>query len=238
MLARQLLKEERQLYYDRAEAGHRLVRSLGQYAGTDTVVFAVPRGGLPVAAEMARGLDLMLDVIVVHKLTSPDLQTAYGAVSDEGSMVFNKMLAKRLGLNEKDVLRQADSLKDEVERRTAFYRSQRPFPRIVSKTVIVVDDGLSSGYTMSAAIKALRMRRAGRVVAATPLASESACELVKSMADETICPAVVKSTWFDIPSFYRKWSRLSDRDALQALTSWRRRYGQLVAAGRVHRPDF
>ncbi|MBI2857938.1 MAG: phosphoribosyltransferase [Chloroflexi bacterium] len=215
------VSQDRPLYKDRQDAGRKLAGKLAGYCG-NCVVFAIPNGGIPVAAEVARELGAALDVVVVRKLNIPfNPEAGFGAVTTEGTPVYNKPLMKRLGLTDREVLKQAEGVRGDIDKRNALFRGDRPFPWLVGKVAIVIDDGLASGYTMAAAIKSIRNHRAGKVVAAAPVGSESGYQIVKTMADDVVCPAVSKGAWFAVASFYENWYDLSDEEALSVLDKFR-----------------
>ncbi len=213
---------EQPYYRDRPDAGKQLAARLGGYCD-NCVVFGVPNGGIPIAAEVARQFNADMDVVVVRKLHIPsNPEAGFGAVTTDGSPVYNKPLMKRLGLNDREVQKLADQVRSEIDSRSASYRGDRPFPWLVGKVAIIVDDGMASGYTMAAAIKSVRNHRAGKVVAAAPVASESAFQIVKTLADDVVCPIVSKSSWFSVAGFYQNWHDLSDGEALAVLKDFRK----------------
>jgi len=222
-----IVYEEQPLYRDRQDAGRQLAEGLSSYAGSSALVLAIPRGGVPVAVEVAQRLGSTLDVIVTRKIQLPfNPEAGYGAVVDDGTIVLNEPLVRSLGLNEMQIQRQADEVKAEIERRVALYRGGLSFPSLQDRTAIVVDDGLASGFTMIAAIKSARRRRAGRVVVAVPVASDSAFRRVVSLAEEVVCPVIARTEWFAVASFYRHWYDLSDDEVVFLLEAWRRQHPQ------------
>ena len=218
--------EEQPFYRDRQDAGQKLSDDLTGYSGGDAVILAIPRGGVPVAVEVAERLGAVLDVIVTRKIPIPfDPEAGYGAVADDGTVVLNEPLVKSLRLTEKQIQRQAAEVKAEMDRRIALYRDVLPFPRLENRTAILVDDGLASGFTMIAAIESVRRRQAGRVVVAVPVASDSAFQRVRPLADEVVCPIIAKTYRFGVASLYRHWHDLSDEEVISLLERWRRQHG-------------
>ncbi|MBI2853798.1 MAG: phosphoribosyltransferase [Chloroflexi bacterium] len=211
--------EERPLYRDRYEAGQQIAARLVGYSGGDAIIFAIPRGGVPVGLAVSHHLGLPMDVLVAHKIPIPFNQEAgYGALGDDGSMVLNRPLVKRLGFSDKEIQKQADTVKELVEKRVALFRQNAPFLRLVGRTAILVDDGLVSGYTMAAAVKSLRNRRAGRVVVAVPIAPELAFQMIRTFADEVVCPFVAKTSWFAIANFFQVRQKPSSKEVLTMLS--------------------
>ena len=161
------------LFRDRREAGRRLAERLTAYANRpDVLVLALPRGGVPVAYEVARALGAPLDVFVVRKLGVPGYEElAMGAVATGGVCVLNHQLVERLGIPEQVINAVAARERQELARRERLYRGGRPPPDVRGRTVILVDDGLATGATMHAALEALRQQNPARIVVAVPVAS-------------------------------------------------------------------
>lgn len=224
---------EQTCFQNRADAGRQLSERLGAYRG-NCIVLAVPNGGIPVAVEVAGLLDAELDVVLVQKLRVPfDFESGYGAVANDGSAIYSRPIAKKLGISDREIQKQATVHKGEIGKRSLTFRGDRPFPWLVGKVAIIVDDGMASGYTMAAAVKTVRCLRAGKIVVATPVATEPAYQIVKSFSDETVCPIVSRSSWFTVAGVYRDWVDISDADALSMLTLFRdKRPGVLAGAAR------
>lgn len=206
-----------------ADAGRRLAEGLAQYKGDEVVVFAVPRGGVPVAIEVADKLGAPLDIVVPRKIPIPfNPEAGYGAVSEEGILVLNEPLVNELGLTRRQIERQAEEVRIEIARRIAVYRRNLEAHSVEGKTAIIIDDGLASGFTMAAAIKSMQQRKAARITVAVPVASWSAYDMVKPLADELVCLIVGRIPRFAVASFYRRWHDLTDEEVLEYLETWRR----------------
>jgi predicted phosphoribosyltransferase len=179
------------VFADRADAGRALARALEAHrGGTDTLVLGLPRGGVPVACEIARALALPLDVLVVRKLGLPwQPELAMGAIASGGALVLNDEVVRHLGgrMHEFEAVRAREQA--ELERRERKYRGDRPPLDIRGRTGILVDDGLATGATMEAAVRALRALGAARVVVAVPVASPEARNRIAAVADEVVCLA-------------------------------------------------
>ncbi len=209
-------------YRNRVDAGRVLAGHLKQYKGSDAIVYAVPRGGVPVAIEVAKKLGIELDVIVSRKIPIPyNTEAGYGAVTEEGAVVLNEPLVERLGLTRQQIERHADEVRKEIRRRQEVYRANLRPSSVEGKAAIIIDDGLASGYTMMAAIRSIRQQGATKVIAAAPVASSSAWELVKSAADEVVCPIVSYSYPFAVAGFYRHWHDLTDEEVIDDLEGLR-----------------
>ena len=214
--------DRQSVFQDRAEAGIRLAKRLTSYQDKDVVVFAIPRGGVPVAMEVAAGLKAPLDIVIVRKIPIPfQTEAGFGAITEDGTMVLNEPLAKRLKLDQADIAKQAEEVRNEIMRRSMLYRKKLPPSPVKGKTAIVIDDGLASGYTMIAAIKSLRKRKAASVVVAVPVCSGGAYDLVKPLADELVCLTVARTDWFAVASYYRNWYDLNDEEVMRYLDTWK-----------------
>jgi putative phosphoribosyl transferase len=180
------------VFRDRRDAGRQLADVLaGRYAETpNVVVLALPRGGVPVGYEIAARLGAPLDVLIVRKLGVPGHEElAMGAIASGGVQVIDYRLVRLVGASETELARIVDRERLEVVRRERLFRGDRPPLDVTGRTVIIVDDGLATGATMLAAIKALRTRGPGRVVVAVPVAAPEACRTLRAHVDDTICLA-------------------------------------------------
>jgi predicted phosphoribosyltransferase len=176
-------------FRNRNEAGRLLAEKLTAYANrSDVLVLALPRGGVPVAYEVARRLGAPLDVFLVRKLGVPGYEElAMGAVATSGVRVLNDQIVNGLGIPSYVIDAVAAQEQQELERRERLYRGSRPPPDLRGRTLILVDDGLATGATMRAAVMALRQLQPARIVVATPTASPEICEELRSEVDEVIC---------------------------------------------------
>lgn len=193
-------------FRDRADAGRFLATRLGAYANRrDVLVLALPRGGVPVAFEVARSLRSPLDVFLVRKLGVPGHEElAMGAIATGGVRVLNEEVVQSLGLADEVVERVTEREQRELERRERSYRDALPAPDVRDRAVILIDDGLATGATMRAAARALRQREPARLIVAVPVASEETCRQFQSRgeADEIVCaatpePFLAVGTWYE-----------------------------------------
>ncbi|GAA4185551.1 hypothetical protein GCM10022252_16080 [Streptosporangium oxazolinicum] len=208
------------LFHDRRDAGRVLAGLLDRYRGQPgTVVLGLPRGGVPVAYEIATALGAPLDVFLVRKLGTPGREElAMGAISSGGVTVLNEGVVGGLGVAPEIVRRVARREGEELLRRERAYREGRPPPDLAGRTVIVVDDGLATGASMRAALQALRRLRPARTVVAVPTAPESACRDLAAVVDEVVC-ATTPSHFFAVGQSYRDFTQTTDeevRDLLRA----------------------
>jgi predicted phosphoribosyltransferase len=206
-------------FRDRREAGRLLAPKLSHYADRDDVlVLALPRGGVPVAYEVAMALRVPLDVFVVRKLGVPGHQElAMGAVATGGVRVLNDELVKGLGIPDRVIEAITESERNELERRERLYRDDRPRPDVRGRTVILVDDGLATGATMQAAIAALRQLKPARVVVAVPTASPDTCEEMRAQVDDVIC-AITPEPFYAVGRWYHDFSQTTDEEVRQLLS--------------------
>ena len=208
------------VFEDRSDAGRRLAARLARYAGRrDVLVLALPRGGVPVAAEVARVLDAPLDVMVVRRLGVPGHEeVAMGAVARGGVRVLNRELVRRLRIPPRTIDRETGVERAELERRERAFRSDRPPPAVRGRTVILVDDGIATGATALAAIAALRAQDPARIVVATPTAPLSTCEALRAEADEVVCISSPEP-FLAISLSYEEFPQLTD-DEVRASLEW------------------
>ena len=206
------------LFRDRRDAGRLLAEKLAAYANRpDVLVLALPRGGVPVAYEVARRLGAPLDVFVVRKLGVPGHEElAMGAVATGGVRVLNDQLVEQLGIPDQMIDAVAARERQELARRERLYRGGRRPPDVRGRTVILVDDGLATGATMYAAIEALRKQNPGRIVVAVPTASPETCEEMKAKADHVIC-AITPDPFQAVGRWYQDFSQTSDEEVADLL---------------------
>jgi putative phosphoribosyl transferase len=205
-------------FADRVEAGRALAASLGVYAGrADVVVYGLPRGGVPVAAELARALEAPLDVLLVRKLGLPHQpELAMGAIAEGGVVLFNADVLAHEAPTPAAVQRILVEEQRELQRRLAAYRVGRPVVPIAGRVAIVVDDGLATGATMEAAVRAIRARGAARVVVAVPVAAREACDRVRGVADEVVA-ARTPSPFRAVGAWYLDFEQTDDDEVMALL---------------------
>ncbi len=208
------------LYRDRVDAGVRLAESLSAYANRpDVVVLGLPRGGVPVAGQVARALRAPLDVFCVRKLGVPgDEELAMGAIATGGVVVVNDRVVSELGVPEHMLAGVAAAEREELERQERAYRGDRAPAPLAGRTVLVVDDGLATGATMRAAVQAVRAAGPSRVVVAVPVAAAETCRSLAADADEVVC-ALAPEDFRSVGGWYEDFSSTSDDEVRRCLTS-------------------
>ena len=210
-------------FRDRSEAGRELAGLLGRYAARDdVVVLGLPRGGVPVAFEVARGLGVPLDVLVVRKLGVPGHEElAFGAIARGGARVIDRRLVSSLALPPEWIEATEAREQRELERRELEYRGDHPPPKVAGRIVVLVDDGLATGSTMRAAVTALRQDDPARVVVAAPVAVPDACQALRAVADDVVC-VFVPSTLRSVGAWYEDFSETTDEQVRTLLRQARR----------------
>lgn len=206
------------IFRDRHEAGEILAGKIDNYvARDDVIVLGLPRGGVPVASEIAKRLRAPLDVFIVRKLGVPGFEElAAGAIASGGVRVFNDDVMRALP-NALQIIDEVMSREEEeLARREKLYRGDRPPLDVTGKIVILVDDGLATGATMRAAIKALRQRGAARIVVAVPVGAPETCRELETIADETIC-ASAPEHFHAVGQFYENFAQTTDEEVRDLL---------------------
>jgi putative phosphoribosyl transferase len=206
-------------FRDRAEAGRVLAQKLEGYAQQpDSLVLALPRGGVPVACEVARALGAPIDVFVVRKLGTPgQRELAMGAIATGGLRVLNKDVIRLMRIPDDVIEAVAAEEQLEVERRERVYRGARPAPDLKDRTLILVDDGLATGSTMHAAVAALRQQNPAKIVVAVPVAPASTLREFGGEADELVCVLAPEGPFDGVGHWYLDFSQTTDREVRELL---------------------
>jgi putative phosphoribosyl transferase len=205
-------------FRDRRDAGRRLADRLKSYADQDdVVVLALPRGGVPVAFEVATALRAPLDVFLVRKLGAPGHpELAMGAIAAGGGRVLSQDVIAQLGVSAAVIEQVSARERAELERRDTTYRGNRPRPALAGKTVIVVDDGLATGATMEAAVGALRQRGVVRIIVAAPVGAVESCRRLGLLADAVVC-LETPEPFNAVGLWYRIFDQTSDEEVIELL---------------------
>lgn len=206
------------MFRDRSEAGRALARELGAYRNRpDAIVLALPRGGVPVAYEVASSLNLPLDVFLVRKLGVPGHEElAMGAIATGGIRILNEDVVRHLNIPSHLIEMAAAREQEELERRDGLYRGNRPAPGVRNRVVILVDDGLATGATMRVAVAALRRQQPARIVVAVPVASSETCEELRTVADEVMC-ATTPEPFYAVGQGYASFEQTTDEEVRELL---------------------
>jgi len=210
--------DDYEAFIDRRHAGRVLASRLMKYAGRDDVIaLALPRGGVPVAYEVASALGAPMDVFLVRKLGTPGhRELAMGAIASGGVRVVNHDVVQWYGISESAIDRIAREEQEELERRERAYRDDRPVPDLTGKIVILIDDGLATGSTMRAAAQAVRARRPARTVVAVPVGAPQTCAELSAVADEVICVRMPEP-FSAVGQWYFNFEQTSDDEVRELL---------------------
>lgn len=201
------------IFRDRRDAGQKLAQELMGYANRpDVLVLALPRGGVPVAFEVAKALKAPLDIFLVRKLGVPGHEElAMGAIASGGVRVLNDTVVDALNIPDRLIDAAAEKEQRELERRERAYRGDRPKPEVRGKTVILVDDGLATGASMRAAVEALRAQDPAGIVVAVPTAAPETCEAFEDTVEEVVC-AETPQPFFGVGFWYQDFSQTTDEE--------------------------
>jgi putative phosphoribosyl transferase len=205
------------LYHSRAEAGEIVARELVKYQGKEVYVLTLPRGGVVVGYQIARSLDAPLDVMVARKLGAPGRpEFGFGAIAWGGAAYFNPDSVRMLALTEEQISAIVWNETIEMERRNRLYRGDRPWPNLRKKNVILVDDGLATGVTARAAIKAIRTSSPARLALAVPVAPAQIEGIFRALVDDFVCPYLTKD-FFALSQYYEDFSQATDEEVIELL---------------------
>jgi putative phosphoribosyl transferase len=206
------------MFHNRSDAGIRLAERLHQYRGRDdVVVLALPRGGVVTGYEIARALNLRLDVLIVRKIGFPGQpELALGAISETGSVVLNQSIVSSGGLSKEFIPTEIERQKKEIALRISLYRSGKGLSNLEGKTVILVDDGVATGATIKAAIETLKQEKLAKLVVALPVGPPEAMNALRQMADEVVC-LDTPLPFIAVGNHYQDFAQVSDQEVVDLL---------------------
>ena len=206
------------IFEDRKHAGKILSDMMMNYKDTKSIVFGIPAGGVPVAAPLASNLNLDLDVAVVSKITLPwNTEAGFGAVAYDGTVKLYKDTLSQIGLSKEEIKKGIKKAKIKVERRFKEFRGVKPFPDLKNHNVILVDDGIASGFTMLVAVEAIKKTGANKIIIAVPTAHLQSLEIVAPEVDVVYC-ANVRGGWgFAVADAYLNWYDVSEEEVIGIL---------------------
>ncbi len=203
------------MFKDRVEAGRKLAKNLSGL--NNTVCLAIPRGGVAVGLEVAKSLKCPLDIVVARKLGAPgNPELAIGAVTAEGDLVLDKALIEKIEVSHEYILKKQEEEMLEAERREKTYRSGRKALTLKGKTAVLVDDGLATGATMEAAVRAVKRKKAAKIIIAVPVAPTETVDRLKKSVDEVVALSSPESFWA-IGQFYEHFPQVSDDEVIETL---------------------
>jgi predicted phosphoribosyltransferase len=214
------LRDKSLVFADRTAAGERLAEMLQDFRGQPFRLFAIPAGGVPVAAAVARAFVVPLDLVIVRKIQLPwTTEAGFGALDPEGKPMFNEPLVSRLALTPDQIDAQIAKTLANLKEREAHLRGGRPYPDLTGETALIVDDGLASGYTMRAAVRFLKGKGAASLVVAVPTASERTAQSLVSLVDLLVCPNIRGGLSFAVADAYVNWYDVQEEEVLDILAS-------------------
>jgi len=206
------------VFRNRDHAGEILAGMLKVYSDSDAIVMAVPAGGVPVAKVLAEQLDLPIDIAVVSKITLPwNTEVGYGAVAFDGTVRLNNDLVARLGLTEEEIQQGISKTSVKVAHRVKNLRGEQAFPDLSTSQIILVDDGLASGFTMHVAVEALQKAGTNRITVAVPTGHQRSVESIASEVDTLYCANVRGGNRFAVADAYVRWSDVSEKEVVSLL---------------------
>jgi|UniRef100_A0A7V6DPG7 putative phosphoribosyl transferase len=213
-----VLRNRTSVFADRAAAGKRLGGMLRDYRGKPLRLFAIPAGGVPVAAEIARDLSAPLDLVIVRKIQLPwTTEAGFGALDPDGKPLFNEALLSRLTLTPEQIAAQVAKTAANLKEREEHLRGGRPYPVLSGATTIIVDDGLASGYTMQAAVGFLKRQGAGALIVAVPTALDRSAQALLPHVDLLVCPNLRSGLSFAVADAYENWYDVEQDEVLELL---------------------
>ncbi len=212
------LRDRFQIFKNRTAAGKVLAKMLEQYQNSSALILAIPAGGVEVAVVVADELNLQMDVAVVSKITPPwSTEIGYGAVAFDGTVLINESLLPPLGLTDREIQEGTLKTKKKVQRRVNLLRGDRPMPDLSGRIVILVDDGVATGYTMRGALEAIRKSGAGQIIVAVPTGHLKSIQQLSSVIDAVYCANVRSQHDFAVADAYEDWHDLQDYEILKML---------------------
>ena len=222
------------IFENRYDAGRKLAEKLTEYNNKAAVVLGIPNGGVAVALGVALAIGADFDLVISRKIPLPlSPEGGFGSVTDDGAIMLNEEIVKKTGLSQQQINYQVSQVRANIKERSLLYHKDRPPLTITGRTVIIVDDGLASGYTMRAAIESLRRRKPEKIIAAVPVGPERVVNEVKKVADRVVTCAVGTEAVFYVSDYYRYWQDITDSEVLSCLKEWRLR----KSGGRIQLPE-
>lgn len=218
------------MFENRYDAGHQLAKRLMEYVDKNVVVVGIPNGGVAVALQVAMALGADFDLVISRKIPLPQSpEGGFGSITDDGTIILNGDLVKKVGLTQEQINAQVSKVRANIRQRVALYHQGQVRPSVEGRIVIIVDDGLASGYTMRAAIESIRKRHPAQIIAAVPVGPTHAVKDVQKVADKVVTCITGTETAFYVADYYRQWYDTPDNEVLSCLKEWRiRRNGDNI----------
>jgi predicted phosphoribosyltransferase len=219
------LRDQVRIFRSRDHAGRVVAGMLGKFRGTESLVLAIPSGGVPVGVVLAEELNLPLESAVVSKITLPwNTEAGYGAVAFDGTVRINEDLLSHLRLNEQQIAEGVEKTRQKVQRRVRKFLGERPFPDLSRKAAILVDDGLASGVTLLVAVEAVRRLGTREIIIAVPTGSADRVRKVAREVDALYCANIREGWGFAVAEAYRRWVDLEEEEAAKLYKDYQARF--------------
>lgn len=209
------------MYKNRQDAGEILIKEIKKLSMQNPLVLAIPRGGVIVAKEIAEKLKTPLDLVISRKIglpTNPEL--AIGAVTQDGTILLNQLLIERFNISNQEVLDDAELIFKEIKRRLETYRGSSEIPQIEGRSIILVDDGIATGFTVQAAITFIKNYKPREIILAVPVAARETIERFKNELDKVICP-LAPEDFYAVGQFFQDFDQVSDEEVINIMDSFR-----------------
>jgi predicted phosphoribosyltransferase len=222
------------IFENRYDAGRKLAEKLSEYANKSAVVLGIPNGGVAVALGVAMAIGADFDLVISRKIPLPlSPEGGFGSLTDDGTIILNEEMVKNAGLSQQQINYQVSQVRSNISHRSLLYHKDRPPLSITGRTVIIVDDGFASGYTMRAAIESIRHRRPEKIIAAVPVGPERVVNDIRKVADRVVTCAVGTESVFYVADYYRHWHDITDSEVLSCIKEWRMRRN----GGKIQLPE-
>lgn len=212
------LRNKIHVFEDRSDAGRKLSYFLSDYKNSNSIILAIPSGGLPVGKELKDFLSAELELLIVRKIQIPwNPEAGFGAMNLDGDIILNEKLIRYLELSEDEIKAQIEKTKEMLKKRNELFRNNKPFPSLKNKTAIIVDDGLASGYTMLAGIEYIKKRKPQKIIIAVPTGSLRTVKRLSEVVDFIYCLNIRESYPYAVADAYKKWYDLNNEEVLKIL---------------------
>ena len=209
------------IFRDRKDAGVRLAQVLREFKGKDVIILAIPRGGVPVAKEIADFLGCEMDVIITRKVGAPNNpEFAIGSVTQDGELLTDLRFATSYGVGESYILEESKRQAKIVKERLRKFRGDKPYPYLQNRIVVIVDDGIATGYTIRAAVQSVKTKGPSKIVLAVPVAPRDAIEELRSEVDQVVCLSTPE-IFYAIGEFYENFEQVEDEEVVKMLKQGR-----------------
>lgn len=212
-----LLKVIHTIFRDRKDSGTRLAQELKELKGKNAIVLAIPRGGVPVAMEVAKYLGCEMDLIITRKVGAPgNPEFAIGSVTQDGELITDREFATSYGVGERYLVEESKRQTDIIKERLRRFRGDRPYPSLKDRIVVVVDDGIATGYTIRAAVQSIRRKNPAKLILAVPVAPQETIEELSKEVDQVVCLSTPE-IFYAIGEFYENFEQVEDEEVVRML---------------------